>query len=59
MVIAGGLVAVAGAYSYLRSKRELETGTFRPAVGLHLAIVAVVVMGAIAVAVFLVTTPGP
>jgi putative membrane protein len=57
LVLLGGVVAIAGAYSYLTARRELSTGTYRPAVGLHLAIVAVVVLGAIAVAAFLVTSP--
>jgi putative membrane protein len=57
LVLLGGLVALAGAYSYLSARRDLASGTYRPAVGLHLAIVAVVVVGSLLVALFLVTSP--
>lgn len=57
LVLVGALVAVAGAYSYLRARRELQTGTFRPAVGLHVTIVGIVVIGGVALAAFLVATP--
>lgn len=57
LVLLGGVVAVAGAYSYLTARRELASGTYRPAVGLHIAIVCVVVLGSIAVAAFLITSP--
>jgi putative membrane protein len=53
LVLLGGVLALAGAYSYLHARRELSTGTYRPAVGLHLAVVFVVVVGALVVAVFL------
>jgi putative membrane protein len=56
LVLLGSVVALAGAYSYLAARRDLATGTYRPAVGLHLVIVAVVALGAVAVAVFLVTS---
>jgi inner membrane protein YidH len=53
MILFGAFLAVAGGYSYLKSRRELETGTFRPAVWLHLTLVAIVVVGALVVALFL------
>jgi putative membrane protein len=56
LVLLGGVVALAGGYSYLSTRRELVSGTFRPQVGLHLAIVAVVAVGALATAVFLLST---
>lgn len=55
LVLFGGLIALAGAYSYLNARRELATGTFRPQVVLHLAVVGLVVAGALVVAAFLVT----
>jgi putative membrane protein len=59
LVLLGGVLAVAGAYSFLRARTELTTGTYRPAVGLHLAVVTAVVIGALVVAVFLITSrPG-
>lgn len=56
LVVLGGAVAVAGAYSYLSARRELTTGSYRPAVGLHLAVVGAVVVGAVVVAIFLLTS---
>lgn len=53
MILFGALLAAAGGYSYLKSRRELETGTFRPALWLHLTLVGVVVLGALLVALFL------
>lgn len=54
LVVLGGIVALAGAYSYLAARREMVTGTYRPQTGLHLAIVGAVVVGAIVVAIYLV-----
>ena len=56
LVLIGGAVALGGAYSYLKSRREMATGRFRPAVGLHLTFVAVVVLGAIVVAAVLLSS---
>jgi putative membrane protein len=56
MVLFGAIVASAGAYSYLITRRELATGTYRPTVGLHLAVVAIVVVGGFVVAAFLITS---
>jgi putative membrane protein len=56
LVILGGAVAIAGAYSYLSARRELLTGAYRPAVWLHLVVVAAVVVGALVVAAFLLGT---
>jgi inner membrane protein YidH len=53
LVVLGGLVAVAGGYSYLSTRRQLATGSFRSSVGLHLAMVVVVVAGAVLLALFL------
>jgi putative membrane protein len=55
LVILGGIVAAAGGYSYTAARREMRSGTYRPQVGLHLAIVGAVVLGAIVVAVYLAT----
>ena len=56
LVLLGGAVALAGAYSYLSARRELATGRYRPAVWLHLTIVGVVVAGALVVAAFLISS---
>jgi putative membrane protein len=57
MVAFGAVVALAGAYSYLVARRELDSGTYRPTVRLHLAIVAAVVVGGFALAAFLIASP--
>jgi putative membrane protein len=57
LVVLGGLIALGGAWSFVRTRRELDTGTYRPAAALHLALVAAVIIGALAVAAFLLATP--
>jgi len=56
LVLLGGLIAIAGGWSFLRARSELVTGSYRPAISLHLALVAAVVLGALVVALFLLTT---
>jgi putative membrane protein len=56
LVLLGAALALAGAYSYLRARRELSSGTYRPAVGVHLAVVAITVLGALLVVAFLLST---
>ncbi len=57
LVMLGGLVALGGAWSFLRARRELVTGTYQPQIALHLVLVGSVVAGAIVVVVFLLTSP--
>lgn len=54
LILFGAFLALCGGYSYLKARRELESGTYKPQVGLHLTVVAIVVVGALVVAVFLV-----
>jgi putative membrane protein len=56
LVLLGGLIAAGGALSFLRARSEMRSGTYRPAIGLHLALVGAVIAGALVVAVFLLTT---
>ena len=56
LVIFGAALALAGAYSYLTALRVRSSGNFRPAVALHLAVVAIVAIGGIVVAVLLMAT---
>ena len=56
LVLFGASLAVAGGYSYLLARRELMTGTFQPAVRLHLFVVGAVVAGALLVAALLIAT---
>ena len=53
LVLLGGIVAIAGGYSYSSTRRQLSTGSFRSSAGLHLAMVAVVVVAAVLLALFL------
>lgn len=56
LVVLGGAIAIGGGYSFLRARREMVLGEYRPAVGLHMALVAGVVLGAVAVTAFLLTS---
>ena len=56
LVILGGVVAVAGGYSYTAARQEMISGTYQPQFALHIAIVGAVVLGAIAVALYLVSS---
>ncbi len=55
LVVLGGLVAAVGGYSYLAARQQMTTGNYRPQVALHLGIVAIVVVGAAVIAVYLVS----
>ena len=52
LVLGGAGVAVVGAYRFLRTEREIDTGSYRPAVLAHLVLAAVVVLGALVIAGF-------
>lgn len=56
LVLVGSVIALAGAYSYLNTRRQLATGSFRPAVAMHLVIVALVVIVGLVVAALLVAS---
>jgi putative membrane protein len=59
LVVVGGLIGVAGGWSFIRARREMLSGTYQPSMGLHLALVAAVVLGAVVVAAFLLASrPG-
>lgn len=57
LVVCGGLLALAGAYSYLRARRELVTGSYQPIVGLHMAVVVVIVVAAMLLSAYLLLEP--
>ena len=59
LVVGGAALAAAGAYSYLRARRELASGTYQPIVGLHLGVVAVVVIAALVLALYLLFEAAP
>jgi len=56
LVIIGGLIGAAGGWSFLRARREMLAGRYHPSIGLHLALVAAVVLGSVVVAAFLLTS---
>ena len=46
-----------GAYRFVRTEREIDTKTYRPAILAHLVLTGAVVAGAIAIAAFVMVTP--
>jgi putative membrane protein len=55
LALFGALLAAAGGYSYMSTRRLLGTGPYRSNAALHLGMVFIVVVGALLVALFLVT----
>lgn len=53
LVVIGGMIALGGGWSFLRARSELVTGSYRPALGLHVLLVGGVVIGALALALFM------
>ena len=58
LVAMGAAVSVVGAYRFMRTEREIDTHTYRPAVLAHLVLTAAIVVGAAAVAVFVLIARG-
>jgi putative membrane protein len=58
IVVLGGIVSGAGAYRFVRTEREIDTETYRPAVMAHLLLTAAIVAGAVAVAAVLLSSLG-
>jgi putative membrane protein len=57
LVLLGGSVSGVGAFRYVRTEREIDTGLYRSSIVVHLVLTAAIVVGAIALAVFLALTP--
>jgi putative membrane protein len=57
LVLSGGGVSGVGAYRYVKTEREIDSGIYRSSIAAHLVLTAAIVIGALAVAVFLVLTP--
>jgi putative membrane protein len=57
LVLLGGVVAVVGVYRFVRTERQIDTQTYRPAILAHVVLAGGVVVGAMALAVFLVADP--
>ena len=57
LVLLGGAVSGVGAYRYVKTEREIENAVYRSSIAVHLMLTAAIVIGAIALAVFLAVTP--
>ena len=53
----GAAVSAVGAYRFVRTEHEIDTQTYRPAVLAHLALTGAIVVGSIAVGLFVLVTP--
>ena len=56
LVLFGGLAALAGGYSYYSTRRLLGPGPYRSNAALHLGMVVVVAIGAVLVALYLLSS---
>jgi putative membrane protein len=54
MVLFGAVLAAVGGYSYMRTERDLNAGSYRPTVTLYVVLIAAVAIVAIGVAVLLI-----
>jgi putative membrane protein len=57
LVLLGGAVSGIGAYRYVRTEREIDSGLYRSSIVVHLALTAAIAIGALALAIFLALTP--
>ena len=56
MVLLGAAVSAIGAYRFMRTEREIDTHTYRPALLAHLVLTACIVVGAGLLVLFLLST---
>ncbi len=56
IVLLGAVVSVLGAYRFMRTEREIDTHSYRPALLAHLVLTACIVVGAVALVLFLLST---
>jgi putative membrane protein len=56
LIVLGAVVSVVGAYRFMRTEREIDTHTYRPALLAHLLLTAGIVVGAGALVLFLLST---
>ena len=57
LVLLGGAASGLGAYRYVKTEREIDAAIYRSSITVHLVLTAAIVIGAIALAVFLALTP--
>jgi inner membrane protein YidH len=57
MVVLGGVVSAVGAFRFMRTEREIDTQSYRPAVLAHLALTGAVVVACALVLIVLLSSP--
>jgi putative membrane protein len=57
LLVAGAAISVVGAYRFVRTEREIDSASYRPAILAHLVLAATVALAAIAMAVFVIIAP--
>jgi putative membrane protein len=55
LILCGAGVAIVGAYRFLRTERQIDSGSYRPAVAAHLVLAMVIAIAAVAIAIFTLT----
>jgi putative membrane protein len=57
LILCGAAVALVGAYRFVRTEREIDTGSYRPALLAHLVLTAIIAVSAIAIAILTLISP--
>ena len=57
LILAGAAISVVGAYRFVRTEREIDTASYRPAILAHLVLAATVAVAAIMMAAFVILEP--
>jgi putative membrane protein len=57
LILAGAVIALVGAFRFVRTEREIDTGTYRPAILAHLVLSATVAVAAIALGAYALLVP--
>jgi putative membrane protein len=59
LIVLGGIISLMGAYRFVRTEREIDTHTYRPSVLAHVVLTLAVLVGAIVLALYVVSGSGP
>jgi putative membrane protein len=57
LILAGAAISVVGAYRFVRTEREIDTASYRPAILAHLVLAATVAVAATVMAAFVILQP--
>ncbi len=57
LIALGAATSVVGAYRFVRTEREIDTQTYRPAVLAHLVLTGAVVVGAVVLMLYVIVAP--